>query len=131
MKKLLFIPLAATVVFFSCEKEHTEEAENLCPVVIENLVPQIVKDSFNVHYPSTVVQTWFYKDSSSYCALFTFATQETLAQFAENGSFIKEEIETEHDGNDNNHQNSDSTIINPKTGLPIKPCECEFKKEGD
>lgn len=129
MKKVFFITLAATLIFFSCKKEHTEE-ENLCPVVAESLVPQVVKDSFAVHYPSTIVQTWFYKDSSSYCALFTLITTKTLAQFAENGAFLKEEIETEHDGNDN-HQDSDSTVINPKTNLPIKPCECTFEKEGD
>ena len=115
--------LVATAIFISCKKEGNDKAENLCPVVAESLVPQVVKDSFVVRYPATVVTTWFYKDSSIYCAAFTVAAIEKLAQFAPNGTFIKEEIETHQEG-----ENEDSTGTGGKltTG-----CECETHKEHD
>ena len=115
--------LVATAIFFSCKKEGNDKAENLCPVVAEGLVPQVVKDSFVVRYPATIVTTWFYKDSSSYCALFTLSAIEKLAQFATNGTFIKEEIETHQEG-----EHEDSTGTDGKT---ITGCECEVHKERD
>ena len=86
-------------------------------------MPQPVKDSFAVRYPATLVTTWFYKDSSSYCALFTISAIEKLAQFAPNGSFIKEEIETHQEG-----ENEDSTNTGGKV---TNGCECETHKRHD
>jgi thioredoxin-related protein len=120
----IMIALSATLIFISCKKEGKEKTENLCPVVAASAVPQVVKDSFAVRYPATAVITWFNKDSVNYCAYFkTITNVETLAEFANNGSFIKEQIETH---NDNEQQ--DSTTTNGKT---TTSCECETHKEGD
>ena len=117
----IMITLSAAVIFISCKKERKEKAENYCPVVTANLVPQVVKDSFTVRYPATTVTTWFNKDSVAFCAYFiTTANVEKLAQFANNGTFIKEEIETHQDG-----QHEDSTGIGGKVG---GGCECETHK---
>ena len=117
----IMITLSAAVIFISCKKERKEKAENYCPVVTANLVPQVVKDSFTVRYPATTVTTWFNKDSVAFCAYFiTTANVEKLAQFANNGTFIKEEIEAHQDG-----QHEDSTGIGGKVG---GGCECETHK---
>jgi hypothetical protein len=123
---LLFLATAlfVSVIFFACKKEGKDKIENLCPVVAATAVPQAVKDSFAVMYPAVNVITWFNKDSVAYCAYFiTTANVETLAQFANNGSFTKEEIETHHDG-----EHEDSTGTGGKVG---GSCECETHKEGD
>ncbi|MDQ6844260.1 MAG: hypothetical protein M3Z92_07900 [Bacteroidota bacterium] len=123
-KNLLLVFLSSTFFFFACEKGNKEKAENLCPIVAANLVPQVVKDSFALRYPATNVTTWFNKDSVAFCAYFiTSANVETLAQFSNNGSFIKEEIENHQDG-----QHEDSTGTVGKVG---GGCECEVHKEGD
>ncbi len=111
-----------SISFSSCKKEG-KEAKNLCPVVAASAVPQVVKNSFAVKYPATIVTTWFYKDSSSYCALFTISSVQKLAQFASNGTFIQEEIETDQEGQ---HQDSTGTGGKTTTG-----CECETQIEGD
>ena len=118
MKKLfLIIAVSTTVIFFACKKEGKEKTENVCPVVAASAVPQVVKDSFAVRYPATNVLTWFNKDSVAFCAHFiTTANVEKLAEFANNGTFIKEEIETSQNG-----EHQDSTGIG-KTG---GGCECE------
>jgi hypothetical protein len=92
--------------------------------VVPSAVPQLVKDSFAARYPATNVTTWFNKDSVAFCAFFiSSANIEKLAQFANNGSFIKEEVETQQDG-----QHEDSTVTGGKvTG----GCECETHKAGD
>ena len=120
---LLMLALITSVFFLSCKKEGNDKTENLCPVVTAAAVPLPVKDSFAVRYPATLVTTWFYKDSSSYCAAFMVAAIEKLAQFAPNGTFFKEEIETHQEG-----KNEDSTGTGGKitTG-----CECETHKEHD
>ena len=121
---LIFLAFLLSISLVSCEKGKNEKAENLCPVVAESAVPQAVKDSFGVRYPSTTVNTWFYKDSSSYCAFFiTAASIEKLAQFSSNGNFISEEIETNQDGQ---HEDNDSTATGPKA---TTGCECETHKE--
>ena len=123
MKKIFLIAVSATVIFFACKKEGKETAENICPVVDSTAVPQMVKDSFALRYPATNVITWFNKDSVAFCAYFiTSANIEKLAQFSNNGSFIKEETETNQNG-----QHADST----GTGGKVNGCECETHKEGD
>lgn len=134
MKKLTFLTatsaylffamfiISVSVFFFSCKKEGKDEKENLCPVVLASAVPQVVKDSFNVRYPATTVTTWFNKDSVAFCAYFiTAANVEKLAEFANSGSFIKEEIETHQEGE---HEDSTGTGVKAGTG-----CECETHKE--
>lgn len=124
MKKVfLLVAVSATILFFSCKKDGKEKDENLCPVVAASLVPQVVKDSFAVRYPATSVTTWFNKDSVAFCAFFiTSANVEKLARFANNGLFIKEEIEMHQDG-----QHEDSTATGDKAG----GCECDTEKKGE
>ena len=123
-KQLLLIVVSAAAIFNSCKKDGKEKAENLCPVIAASAVPQAVKDSFAIRYPATSVLTWFNKDSLSFCAYFiTTNNVEKLAQFAGNGFFIKEQIETHQDG-----QHEDSTGTGGKVNIG---CECEVHKEGD
>ena len=103
MKKLSLMVFMAAAIFVSCKKESSEKTKNLCPVIAEAAVPKPVKDSFAVRYPATVVKTWFYKDSSSYCAAFKVLAVEKLALFAPNGTFIKEEIESDHEDSTKNN----------------------------
>lgn len=125
MKKILLaILIYAPLIFFACEKEGKDKEENLCPVVAAESVPQIVKDSFALRYPATNVTTWFNKDSVAFCAHFiTSANIEKLAQFANNGSFIKEETEANQDGQ---HEDSTGTVGKSSGG-----CECDTHNEGD
>lgn len=121
---LLFILLAAALIFSipisSCSKEGKNETENYCPVVAATAVPQIVKDSFAVRYPSLSVNTWFQKDSIGYCAYFIQpVNQKKLAEFTTVGIFVSEEIDIDHDGN---FEDSTGTS-NPK--IP-GTCECEI-----
>ncbi len=135
MKKTLFlttsplllfaaiIAIAGMVFFVACSKEGKKdgnETENHCPVIAATAVPQAVKDSFTVRYPSLTVDTWFQKDSIGFCAYFIqLVNQKKLAEFTKTGSFIMEEIDLDHDGNF-----EDSTVhYNPKVpGV----CECEI-----
>jgi thioredoxin-related protein len=124
MKKIVLIALTASIVFIACSKDDkNEKAENTCPEVAASMVPQIVKDSFAIRYPANTVIIWFDKDNVGYCAYFVVAGIDKLARFSNNGSFIKEELETEQDG-----QNEDSTVTNGKSTMG---CECEIHKEHD
>lgn len=122
--KIFFLLAVVVMAFFSsCKKDGKETAENICPVVPAGLVPQAVKDSFALRYPATAVTTWFNKDSVAFCASFTSSGVEKLVQFANNGSYIKEEIETHQEG-----EHEDSTGTSGK--LP-SGCVCEIHKDGD
>jgi hypothetical protein len=127
MKKSFMLAIAAAAVFLSCEKEKAEKAENHCPVVAASAVPQIVKDSFSVRYPATTVTTWFNKDSVGYCAYFTTGGVEKLSQFANNGSFVQEQIEANQSGEHND--GTDTTATGGK--VPAAGCECEIHSEKD
>lgn len=117
MKKLFILTLVSATIFFSCKKEGKEAPENLCPVVAESAVPQAVRDSFKSRYPSTVVITWFNKDGVAFCASFLSSGVDKLAQFSNDGSFVKEELESHQEG-----EHEDSTA----TGGKINGgCECE------
>ena len=126
MKKIFLIAAVfVSVIFFACNKEGKEKSEKLCPVVAAGSVPQVVKDAFTVKYPATNVITWFNKDSVAFCAYFkTTANIEKLAEFANSGSFIKEEIETNQ-----NVQHEDST--GTAAGKLPGGCECEPHSGGD
>ena len=127
MKKIfLLILILAIIIFVACNKERKEKAENTCPVVAAGAVPQVVKDSFALRYPAINVTTWFNKDSVAYCAYFVAASGDKLVQFANNGSFIKEEIEIHQEGQ---HEDTTGTATWGKT--PAAGCECEIHKEHD
>lgn len=122
---LLFILLAVVLIFSipftSCSKEGKKDGnENHCPVIAASAVPQAMKDSFAVHYPSMTLDTWFQKDSIGYCAYFIQpVNQRKLAEFTTTGIFVMEEVDIDHDGNF-----EDSTgNSNPK--VP-SVCECEI-----
>ena len=123
MKKACILAIVARTDFLSCKKEGKEKAENLCPVVDASAVPQVVKDAFVAKYPATTVTTWFNKDSVAFCAFFTISGVEKLTQFANDGTFIKEEIETNQEAED-----SDSTAT---AGKVSTGCECEIHHEND
>lgn len=117
--------VSAPFIFSACEKGNKEKAENLCPVVAADAVPQAVKDSFALRYPGTIVTSWFNKDNVAFCAFFiTSANVETLAEFGNSGSFILEQIETNQDG-----QHEDSTATTG--GKTSSGCECDIHNEGD
>jgi hypothetical protein len=121
---ILFVALSASILLIACEKDRKEKNENTCPVVAASLVPQVVKDSFAVRYPATNVITWFNKDSEAFCAYFTTTSNiEKLVQFANNGSFIKEEIAIHQEGE---QQDTTGTGVKVRVG-----CECEIHKETD
>ncbi|HYM93419.1 MAG TPA: hypothetical protein VET23_04720 [Chitinophagaceae bacterium] len=135
MKKIIFLntipailgfalPTIITAVFFiSCTKESkkdSKEAENACPAIAATAVPQVVKDSFAVHYPSMPVITWFKKDSIGYCAYFIQpVNQKKLAEFSGTGLFLSEEIDLNHDGN------FEDSASNSNIKIP-GVCECEI-----
>lgn len=113
-----------SISLLSCKKDGKENNDTLCPVVAASAVPQVVKDSFSIRYSATSVITWFNKDSVAFCAFFIdTASIEKLVQFANNGSFIKEEVEIQQDG-----QHEDSTVTGGKVTVG---CECETHTHGD
>lgn len=124
-KKLLStISIFSFIIFISsCEKSQKDrfENENHCPIVADSLVPQVVKDSFAFRFPTLSARAWFYKDSSSYCALSGVEPQEQLAQFATNGSFIK--IVTEVENEEAGEPASDTSGGIESTHFT---CECEI-----
>lgn len=103
MKQLAFI--AFTVILFtSCQKLKDinpfdkEKKETPCAVVSSEAVPQAVKDNFSVKYAGQTVTTWFNKDGSGFCAEFTQNGVKTLAQFNNDGTFVKEENDSHQEG---------------------------------
>jgi hypothetical protein len=127
MKKIFLLATVLSIILFvACNKESKEKSENTCPIVAASAVPQIVKDSFAARYPAVTVTTWFNKDSVAYCAYFMAASGNKLAEFANNGSFIKEEIEIHQEG-----QQEDTTGTANVGKTPATGCECEIHKEHD
>lgn len=126
MKKLLILSLTAITFLLSCEKDHNETDENLCPVVEASNVPEAVKTAFNSRYSTQSVQIWFNKDNTGYSAFFLLNGIKKLVQFTNDGTFVKEEIKTdeEHEG-----ENKDTLATTGK--LTNTGCECEIHKEDD
>lgn len=119
---LLVITLIFIISILSCSKEGENNNDNHCPVVDASAVPQIVKDSFAVRYPSMTVNTWFQIDSLGYCAYYIQpVNQNILANFTTVGVFVSEEIDIDHDGN---FEDSTDTQ-NPKI---TRTCECEIPR---
>lgn len=120
-KTLLVVTVVALLA--ACNKEGKKdgkETENHCPAIAATAVPQVVKDSFAIHYPSMAVNTWFQKDSIGYCAYFIQSVNiKKLAEFSRTGVFILEEIDIDLDGNfEDSTGHSDPKI----PGV----CECEI-----
>jgi len=112
-------------LFYSCKKDSEHEKKNLCPVVTTKQVPQAVLDSFISRFLGANVKAWFYKDGSSYCALFDSASVEKLAQFDLEGDFIKEDIENQNDDEQGDGVGNTDTERN-------QGCECELgNDQGD
>ena len=107
--KLIFILIAFTITFTSCEKD---EGKKLCPVVTTDKLPKVVITAFQQKYPTVTANKWFNKDNKGYSALATINGVKELIHFDNVGNFIKEEIVSEQDG-DNQDNNDDNE------------CECE------
>ena len=117
----VLMALVSSLIIISCNKEGKKEgSENPCPVIAATAVPQVVKDSFAIRYPSMTVNTWFQKDSIGYCAYFIQpVNQKKLAEFSRTGAFISEEIDLDHDGNFEDSTGHSGTKV---SGV----CECEI-----
>ena len=112
MKKLTFIGLAV-ILFTACEKldlNPFEKKEVLCTTVNAENVQAEVKNAFSIKYPGAIVTTWFNKDNIGYTAVFTQNGIQTLSQFNNDGTFVKEFAGDDDD---------DSK----------KGCECELESE--
>lgn len=121
--KIILLVFSVVGLLVACNKEGKKEgneSDNHCPAITASAVPQVVKDSFALRYPSMTVNTWFRKDSIGYCAYFIQPVhQKKLAEFTNTGVFTIEEIDIDHDGN-----------FEDSTGHsgPKEPgvCECEI-----
>lgn len=109
--KTVLLSLFIATMFASCEKEN--EHKNLCPVISNEKVPAVVQNSFNTKYPHAIVYKWFYKDNSVYCVSFIADSKKSLSTFNKDGLFVKEESESEQDGND---ERDDDTGCECETG---------------
>ncbi len=120
MKKLFFIVFGLATLS-SCEKGDLfdkKDKDNPCPVVSSEMVPSAVTTSFQMKYPNNTVDTWFNKDNVAYSAMFTLNGKQTLSQFKNDGTFVKEEIEVDQQGeHEDNNDDNDSG------------CECETEDE--
>ncbi len=122
MKAIFLIIIVATGFLFSCNKNENDKSGNSCPAIAASSVPQVVKDSFAAKYPSDSVRTRYNKDSVAFCAFFISSGIEKMAQFANNGTFIRAEVETD---TEQQGQHEDSTGVKPQG------CECEIDIKGD
>jgi len=120
MKKIIILA-AFAITIASCEKmqqlnifdKHKDKEQTPCPVVVSENLPSAVLTAFAEKYPGATVTTWFNKDNTGYCAVFTNNGVETKALFNNDGTFSKEEIETHQKG---------KHIEEDETG-----CECELE----
>ncbi len=120
MKKLIVILISFTILT-ACEKVNLFERnkkDKLCPIVTTETIPSSVSTTFQTKYPGVVVEKWFNKDNTGYCALFTLNGKKTLSQFNNDGRFVKEEAEVDQQGNHQDDNSKDSG------------CECKIE-EGD
>lgn len=117
------IVVAAMALLTSCtkkEKDKSSETERHCPTISQSAVPSVVVSAFQTKYPSTLVITWFQKDSVGYCAYFIQSPNlKKLAEFTPTGIFVSEETDLNHDG-----QFEDSTgTVHSKSSTV---CNCEI-----
>ena len=106
MKNLALIGLIimATTACHKFEKGHKETQ---CATVSSETIPQSVRDSFMKKYPGTNATTWFNKDNNGYYVEFIQSAVKTLAQFSNDGTFVKEEGSTNQQG-EHQHNDDDS-----------------------
>ncbi|MCW3070324.1 MAG: hypothetical protein JWO44_214 [Bacteroidetes bacterium] len=113
MKKLLVIA-TALVTLISCEKGDLFEKnkkDKPCAVVSPETIPSAVASSFQNKYAGAAVEKWFNKDNAGYVTLFTWNGKKTLSEFSNDGAFLKEETEADHqDGNDDNDSGCECEI---------------------
>lgn len=119
MKKIVTIAISLTMLVACSKMENNnpfskKEKHNSCAVVGSDVISANVLTAFQAKYPNATVDKWFNKDNTGFCALFTISGNKTLAQFNNDGSFVKEESNLEQDGN---HQNNDES----------GGCECELE----
>ena len=95
MKYLVLLPLFA-IAFASCDKN--EDTKNVCPVIAAEGLPKVVTSAFSAKYNGVSVQKWFNKDNKGYCALFTVTGTKKLAQFDNDGNFVKEKTDLQQEG---------------------------------
>jgi hypothetical protein len=95
MKRLVFLmAIAITVIAFSvssCKKEKCGETPEGANAIAETSVPQVVRDSFNLQYPSTTA-TW-YLEGTDYEAAITVGGAKTTAIYSATG--VLQQVETE------------------------------------
>ena len=127
---LIFATVSASVFFSSCKKEVVDKEKNSCPVVDVSAVPDVVKNSFNTRYPGISVATWFNKDNNSFCAYFIINGGDELAQFANDGNFITEQILTDEEvqSDGNTDESSDGLMDTKKIDTG---CKCDLLSDGD
>lgn len=112
MKKVaLAIFLVSTLL--SCEDIDFENPfkkdrkEKPCPTVNSESMPLSVTATFNEKYPNSSSVIWFNKDGKAFCASFTFNGNKILAQFSNEGVFIKEESDFDQDGEHQDENDDD------------------------
>ncbi len=133
MKKI-FVSIAALLctallIFISCEKE--KEKKNICPIVEASSVPATIISVFSEKYPNEKVTTWFNKDNVGYCAYFISGNIKKLAKFSNDGTFISEETEGNHEDNgiDNADDSTDNDGIDnadDDTDNEHEGCDCDI-----
>lgn len=119
MKKTIILSLALITCLTACEKMELfdrDKKDKPCAIVSSETLPSEVSVAFQTKYQGATVETWFNKDNIGYCALFTFNSVKTLAQFNNDGSFVKEETEVEQEGE---HEDEDND----------SGCECEVEDD--
>ncbi len=120
MKKIAIIALL-TVVFASCEKfdiKHPfrkEAKAKPCAVVNRESLSADILTAFKTKYPNATGETWYNKDNTGFAASFTLNGNKTLAFFNNDGSFAKEEVDNNQEGDHQDNNNDD-------TG-----CSCELE----
>lgn len=117
MRNIIILSALIITGLTSCEKQEffsRDKKDIPCPIVSSEAIPSAVSAALQTKYQAVTVETWFNKDDTGYCAMFTRNGVKTLVQFDNNGNFIKEQTEIEQENEDNDKD----------TG-----CECEVEDE--
>ncbi len=131
MRTILFVATVSAILFMSsCEKEIAGKTKNNCPIIDVSAVPNVVKDSFNARYPGMSVTTWFNKDNNSFCAYFVLDDGDKLAQFANDGNFITEQMLINEDiQSDDNIDDGSELVMDNK--IIDTGCKCDISGAGN
>ena len=122
MKKIALLTLMA-ISLASCEKfdiKHPFKKENKekpCAIVSRESLSAEILAAFKAKYPTATGETWFNKDNTGFCASFTVNGNKTLSLFSNDGSFVKEEVDSNQEGDHQDNNNDD------------KGCSCEIESE--